>query len=374
MRILADKHIPYINRLFGLHNIVKLCEGRSISNRDVKDVDILIVRSITQVNEILLNNSAIKFIGTVTSGIDHVDCNYLKDCGINFVYTPGSNAVAVVEYVFAALFWLASRDNFFLRDKVIGIVGVGNIGSLLNKRLCSFGVQTLLCDPPLEKLNTSESWKSFEKLVSEVDILTLHTPLIMEGYYPTWHMVDFDVLDALPDNSILINTCRGAVIDNSALLKILKNGKKLNVVLDVWESEPIVSVPLLSYVDLGTPHIAGYTIESKIRSIMRVYNEYCNFFGFSDLETENISVLGRSIIHDIQVKEKLDEILLNRLIKLIYNINYDDNMLRNFANVLGGFDRIRSCYASRREWSSLCVKTCVDCIYEMLIKLGFSVV
>ncbi|URJ28436.1 4-phosphoerythronate dehydrogenase [Candidatus Blochmannia vicinus (nom. nud.)] len=373
MRILVDKDIPYIHKLFGLHNKIVVCAGRAISAKDIRNIDTLIVRSVTKVNQKLLDDDSIKFVGTATSGVDHIDQDYLKKYGINFVYAPGNNAAAVVEYVFAALFWLAERDRFFLRDKIIGIVGVGHVGSLLHERLHSFGIHTLLCDPPLAKKNISkrkQSWKSFEKLVSEADILTFHTPLIYNGNYPTWHMVDIDVLEALPTNRILINTSRGSVIDNHALLKVLEHGKKMKVVLDVWETEPKLSLPLLSYVDIGTAHIAGYTLESKTRSITQIYNEYCKFFNIFD--TVNLSELEPSVICYLKVQRKIDEMLLNKLIKFVYNIHCDDLLLRQFAAVQGGFDKIRRRYLDRREWSSLCVETDIDYNNEILANLGMN--
>ncbi|URJ33149.1 4-phosphoerythronate dehydrogenase [Candidatus Blochmannia vicinus] len=373
MRILVDKDIPYIHKLFGLHNKIVVCAGRAISAKDIRNIDTLIVRSVTKVNRKLLDDDSIKFVGTATSGVDHIDQDYLKKYGINFVYAPGNNAAAVVEYVFAALFWLAERDRFFLRDKIIGIVGVGHVGNLLYERLHSFGIHTLLCDPPLAKKNISKrkhSWKSFEKLVSEADILTFHTPLIYNGNYPTWHMVDIDVLEALPTNCILINTSRGSVIDNHALLKVLEHGKKLKVVLDVWETEPELSLPLLSYVDIGTAHIAGYTLESKTRSITQIYNEYCKFFNIFD--TVNLSELEPSVICYLKLQRKIDEMLLNKLIKFVYNIHCDDLLLRQFAAVQGGFDKIRRRYLDRREWSSLCVETDIDYNNEILANLGMN--
>lgn len=371
MRILADKNIPHICKLFGLHNEVTISEGRVISEKDVRDIDILIVRSVTKVNQLLLDNSSIKFVGTATAGVDHIDQNYLKKYGIDFFYAPGHNATAVVEYVFSALLCLAQRGNFFLRDKIVGIIGVGHIGSLLNKRLRNFGIHTLLCDPPLEKINSSKSWKSFETLVAEANILTFHTPLIYKGDYPTWHMVDIDVLEALPSDRVLINTCRGAVVDNDALLKVLKHGKKLNVVLDVWETEPELSLPLLSYVDIATPHIAGYSIESKTRSIVQIYNAYCNLFNIFDIV--NLSELDFSVIHYVKVHKKIDEILLYKLSKFVYDIQNDDIILRRFATISGGFDKIRRYYLARREWSSLYVDTQIDSNNEILTELGFNI-
>lgn len=369
MKILADKNIPYIFELFGIYNDVQVREGRLISAKHLKNIDALIVRSVTQVNQTLLSNNFLKFVGTATSGVDHIDHSFLKENRIPFVSAPGSNAVAVVEYVLTVLFWLAQRDGFFLRDKVVGIIGVGNIGNLLYKRLNNFGIHTLLYDPFVSKMHiTNNNWKSLEELISGADILTLHTPLTYNGDYPTWHLIDFDVLEALTSNTILINTCRGAVIDNNALLKIFQQGKKLNVVLDVWESEPELSMPLVSYIDIGTPHIAGYTVESKMRGIVRVYNEYCKLFNIICNTREHFST-----IHHITITDYVDEACLHRLIKYIYNIYLDDIIFRKYVFQSGGFDKLRRCYIDRREWSSFYIETCSNYNHQILNGLGFNV-
>lgn len=370
MKILADQEIPYIRELFGTCDQLKVCEGRKISAEHLEDIDVLIVRSITKVNCKLLHDSFIKFIGTVTAGVDHVDQDYLRKRNIHFSFSSGSNAVAVVEYVLAALFWLAQQYNFFLRDKTIGIVGIGNIGNLLYTRLNNFGVHTLLYDPYVQKTDLSKNWKSLDKLISESDIITFHTSLTYAGTCPTWHMINLDVLDALPTDSILINTARGGVIDNHALLKILQCGKKINVILDVWEFEPYLLSPLLKYVNIGTAHIAGYTFESKIRSIMHIYNEYCN--NFNILNKIDLSCLLSMHSNYVEIK-KLDESVINQLIQCMYNI-YDDHIsLKNCAIHLGEFDVFRKNYLFRREWSNLYVRSSKDHINEILINLGFSI-
>lgn len=371
LRVLADRAIPYVNELFNTYSTVQQCAGRCIVTKNLKDIDVLIIRSVTKIDSKLLSDGSVKFVGTTTSGIDHIDYNFLKKNNIKFVFAPGSNAVAVVEYVLSALFWLAKRDRFFLRDKIVGIVGVGHIGYLLYQRLHNFGVHTLLCDPYVELKNKfNGNWKSFDALISESNILTFHIPLTDEGKHSTWHMVNFDVLDTLPDNSILINTARGSVVDNHALLKILKLGKKISVVLDVWESEPNILIPLLDYIDIGTPHIAGYTAESKIRSIVKIYNEYCKYFGIvNDIK---FPTLPSNYGYGFLVK-KCDEGLINQLLQLIYDINLDHLVFRRYAIQLGGFELLRNRRDFRREWGSYYVKTGRDDIDNILMNLGFSI-
>lgn len=370
MRILADKEITYVYKLFGASNQLQMCEGRNITAKHLQNKDVLIIRSVTKIDSKLLYNSFVKFVGTTTSGIDHIDCNYLKKNNIKFACSSGSNAIAVVEYVLTSLFWLAQRDNFFLRDKTVGIIGVGNIGNLLYQRLHNFGVHTILYDPYVSRYKTNGNWKSFDELVSKSNILTFHTPLTYTGEYPTWHMVNSDVLDAISTHSILINTARGAVVDNFALLKILQNGKKINVVLDVWESEPYILSPLLDYIDIGTAHVAGYTVESKIRSVISVYNAFCDFF--SILNKVDLSNLLSIKTNYIQIKN-CDEILINQLTQSIYNIYQDHLALKNCSIRLGAFDLLRKYYSFRKEWSSIYMSTCKDYNDEILLNLGFSV-
>lgn len=369
MKVLADRDISYVHELFGMNNQIQKCEGRMISAENLKDIDILIIRSVTKVTSQLLCDNCVKFVGTVTAGFDHIDQDYLKNNNIKFSYAPGDNAISVVEYVLTSLFWLAQRDHFFLRDKTVGIVGVGHIGHLLYQKLHNFGVNTLLYDPYVSKTDSNKNWKSFDTLIAESDIVTFHTSLTYTGNHPTWHMVNLDVLDALPANSILINTARGSIIDNTALLKILQCKKKIRVVLDVWESEPYLLSPLLSYVDIGTAHIAGYTCDSKIRSIVNVYNQYCNYFNI--INKIDLSYLLTISASYIKIK-RLDEMLINQLIRSIYDIYKDHLALKNCAIHLREFDLLRQ-YYYRREWSYIRVKTGKDYADEILMNLGFCI-
>lgn len=370
MKILVDLNIPYVKQLFGMNNQVEFFDGRMISNTTLKNIDVLIIRSVTKINYELLQNSCVKFVGTVTSGVDHVDQDCLKKENIAFAFAPGSNAISVVEYVLNALFCLAQREHFFLRDKIVGIIGVGHIGSLLFQRLCDFGVQTLLYDPYIPKKKFNGNWKSFDSLISESDILTFHTSLTYSGSYPTWHMVNLDVLEAIPTNSILINTARGAIIDNLALLKVLQSKKRIKVVLDVWESEPYLLSPLLSYVNIGTAHIAGYTVESKIRSIMDIYNKYCNYFNiFKKIDLWDMLTIYKKYI---KIK-KIDEVLIGQLIYDVHDIYADYSALKRCNIQLGEFDLLRNYYRNRREWSYFHVNTGKDYMDEELMNLGFSV-
>lgn len=367
MKILVDENIPYAKALFGRLGEVQTIAGREIPMSALEQADALIVRSVTRVDGALLDGSRVKFVGTATSGSDHIDENWLAQANIGFSAAPGCNAIAVVEYVFSALLLLAQRNGFVLRDKTIGIIGAGNVGGLLHLRMKTLSIKTLLCDPPLAEAGVPGDWQPLEKLVMEADVLTFHTPLTHTGRHATWHLVDEQLLAALPDNRILINACRGAVVDNTALLRALESGKRLNVVLDVWEPEPELSLPLLAKVDIGTAHIAGYTLEGKVRGTTQIFDAYSTFLG-SD---ERASLPPLPVGKCIRLHDAIDEEALRLLAHLVYDVQRDDMQLRRAASLPGEFDLLRKTYYQRREWSSLCVETDDSTGAEHLIQLGF---
>lgn len=373
MKILVDENMPYAQQLFSRLGEVNPVAGRQLSAVALAGADALMVRSVTKVNAGLLAGSGVKFVGTATAGTDHVDHAWLAQSGIAFSAAPGCNAVAVVEYVFSSLLMLAERDGFSLRDKTVGIIGVGNVGGRLNRRLKALGIRTLLCDPPRADSGDKEIFYPLETLVREADVLTFHTPLTQSGPYRTRHQVDAELLAALPDDRILINACRGAVVDNAALLAALEQGKKLRVVLDVWEPEPALSAPLLARVDIGTPHIAGYTLEGKARGTTQVFEAYSDFLG-SPLRAPLGELLPRPAVERVQLHGPLDEAMLRQLVHLVYDVRRDDAPLRRVASLPGEFDRLRRQYRERREWSSLRVACDDAAAVALLRELGFDAV
>lgn len=373
MKILVDENMPYARELFSRLGEVKAVPGRPIPVAELAGADALMVRSVTKVNESLLANQSIKFVGTATAGTDHVDQAWLAQAGIGFSAAPGCNAIAVVEYVFSSLLYLAERDGFTLTDRTVGIVGVGNVGGRLQKRLEALGVRTLLCDPPRADNGDEGDFRALDELVQEADILTFHTPLFKDGPYKSLHLADEALIRSLKPGAILINACRGPVVDNAALLKCLEAGQDLSVVLDVWEPEPDLNLALLEKVDIGTSHIAGYTLEGKARGTTQVFEAYSKFIG----QTQQVALdtllpppeFGRITLHG-----KLDQPTLKRLVHLVYDVRRDDAPLRKVAGIPGEFDKLRKNYLERREWSSLYVQ-CDDADAATLLKkLGFNAV
>lgn len=373
VKILVDENMPYARELFSRLGEVKPVPGRPIPEDELADAQALMVRSVTKVNASLLSGTAVKFVGTATAGTDHVDQAWLGEAGIGFSAAPGCNAIAVVEYVFSALLMLAERDGFTLKDRTVGIVGVGNVGSRLQARLEAWGVRTLLCDPPRADRGDAGDFRPLEALVREADILTFHTPLFKEGTYKTLHLVDDALISALKPGAILINACRGRVVDNAALLTRLEAGQDLSVVLDVWEPEPDLNVELLKRVDIGTPHIAGYTLEGKARGTTQVFEAFSAFIGHRQ-QVALDTLLPAPEFGRITLHGPLDQPTLKRLAHLVYDVRRDDAPLRKVAGIPGEFDKLRKNYLERREWSSLYIQ-CDDAeAASLLHKLGFTAV
>lgn len=270
LHIVADENIPLVTDLFGSLGSVHILSGRDMTPNTVRDADVLLVRSVTRVDAALLDDSAVRFVGSATSGLDHIDTGYLRQRGIPFASAPGSNADSVVEYVLATLLYLAVNRGEILGDKTLGIVGCGRIGSRLATRAAALGMTVLLCDPPLaeedDPVGTARNYLPLDTLIEQADVLTFHVPLVREGPHRTWHMIGRDELTALRPGAWLINTSRGAVFDNKALLEILQHAERrpAAVALDVWEGEPVPSAALLRCVDIATPHIAGYSYDGKV--------------------------------------------------------------------------------------------------------------
>ena len=373
MKILVDENMPYARELFSRTGSVVAVPGRPVPQSELDEADGLMVRSVTKVNAELLGGKPVKFVGTATAGTDHIDEAFLQEQGIGFSAAPGCNAIAVVEYVFSALLLLAERDGFLLKDRTVGIVGVGNVGGRLQARLEALGIRTLLCDPPRASRGDKGEFLPLSELVAEADILTFHTPLYKQGEYKTLHLADEALLLALKPGSVLINACRGPVVDNAALLKVLQQRNDLSVVLDVWEPEPELSLPLLDKVDIATAHIAGYTLEGKARGTTQVFEAWTQFLG-QPQRVELATLLPAPEFGEITLHGELDQPTLKRLAHLVYDVRRDDAPLRKVAAIPGEFDRLRKNYLERREWSSLRVICDSEQAAVLLKQIGFSAV
>lgn len=277
MILAIDRAIPYWAEAFSEFGELRPFSAEKLKPKDIRDADALVVRSVTQVDASLLEGSSTRFVAAASAGFDHIDREYLATRGIGFGYAAGCNAVAVSEYITTVLVVIASRRNWDLSQKSIAVIGVGHVGSLVAKKAQALGMEVLLCDPPLRDLTGDSRYLDFEDVVG-ADILSFHVPLVSKGRYPTRHMVDQVLLDRLSQNQYLINSSRGAVINNSELKMALGKGRIEGAVLDVWEGEPQIDFSLLDLVDIGTPHIAGTALDGKIRATEMARDELCSFF------------------------------------------------------------------------------------------------
>ena len=357
MKITIDENIANAEEVFSGLGITGLLPGREITNETLKNSDALIVRSITNVNEELLRGTKVKFVGTATIGSDHIDTGYLVKNNIAFADAKGCNAEAVKEYVFAALTEAANKKNLKFKDLSLGIIGAGNIGSRVVKCAEVLGIRTILNDPPLQRKTGDKIYKDLDTAL-QADVITLHVPLNKEGADKTFHLFDYERLNRLKENSILINSSRGSVIHNEALEKII-NKKNLTVILDVWENEPEINSSLLEKVFIGTPHIAGYSYEGKINGTMMIYSALCRFLNKEEDYFVKMPQVENPLI-ELNNFESI-EAGLKGIFRKIYDIRKDDSSLKKIITDLQDdrkkyFDRLRRDYPLRREFINYTIK------------------
>ncbi|MCI0514383.1 4-phosphoerythronate dehydrogenase, partial [candidate division KSB1 bacterium] len=270
MKIIADENIPFVREAFkNLGNVITF-SGRKITNDAVMDAEILLVRSITPVDETLLKNTTVKFIATATIGMDHLDIEYLKSQKIGFSNAAGSNANSVAEYIITALLHHACLNQISLKGKSLGIVGVGNIGSKMVRYARALGMEVVQNDPPLARATGAPYFQPLDELM-DCDFITLHVPLTMEGIDRTYHLFNKERIMKMKPGSVLLNSSRGSVVATEAAIKALWQHHLKALILDVWENEPEIDLELLKLVEIGTPHIAGYSYDGKINGTRMIY-------------------------------------------------------------------------------------------------------
>jgi erythronate-4-phosphate dehydrogenase len=377
MKILADENIPYARDAFGSLGEVSTISGRSMNVENVRDAELLLVRSITKVNASLLDGARTRFVATATIGEDHIDKAYLKDRGIAFSSAPGSNADSVRQYVTCALLELAAKFRLELSKMSIGIVGVGNVGSRVFGNASTLGMRCVLNDPPLARATGDAKYRPIEEVL-ECDIITLHTPLTKEGLDATRHLANADFIRRMKPGAILINSSRGAVADGAAIKKALDDKHLLACVLDVWENEPNIDAELLKKVFIGTPHIAGYSFDGKINGTRQIYEAACKFLGVEP--TWNPAPLLPAAECPTVDVDGNDPDALRKTAKAVYDITRDDAATRALIDCLENergtrFDRLRKEYPRRREFFNTTARIAPrnETLEKQLKGLGFTV-
>ncbi|MFB2578212.1 4-phosphoerythronate dehydrogenase [Acinetobacter sp. c2-A9] len=347
MKILVDENLAESEYFFSDFGEIISKAGRKITADDVQDIDALLVRSVTQVDEKLLKNSPVKFVGSATIGTDHLDINYLQNQNITWANAAGCNVQAVAEYVITALYHV--KPECLEKDFSLGIVGLGNVGKRLVRLAQQLGWQVKGYDPFVQCADVQQV--DFADVL-QCDAVSIHTPLTTVGDYPTYHMFDAKAFAQMPKDTILINSARGAVVSEQALLAdIARTGR--TVVLDVFEHEPQISQAVLDAVKIVTPHIAGYSLEGKLRGAAMIYQAFCEHFGFEVTKDINSLMPKCDVLFDAKQDIKAQ---LKQHLKAIYPIGRDDAELRaclkNGVIVGDDFDRLRKNYPLRREWDA----------------------
>jgi len=337
--IIIDSHIPFIKGVLEGVAQVSYYSANEITADVVRHADALIVRTRTVCNAALLANSSVRFIATATIGFDHIDADFCEAHDIAWTNAAGCNASSVAQYVGSALVLWAQKNAVNLHDKTLGIVGVGHVGKEVVKMGELLGMRVLLNDPPREQAEKSTYFVSLETIAREADVITFHTPLTVDGAFPTVHLANAALFHNLKRKPLIINSARGGVVDELALKETLKVGEITDVVLDCWENEPVIDADLLKTTLLSTPHIAGYSADGKAKATemsVRAVSQFLKL-GLDDFCVTQLPAKESKLVTFEQLPM---EILVN------YNVMTDSDLLR--ANP-EKFEALRGNYPIRRE-------------------------
>ena len=361
MKVVIDNHIPYIKEAAEwLFDEVSFLPGSAFHDRpEVKEADALIIRTRTHCDEALLGNSQVRFVVTATIGHDHIDTTFMQHAGIAWTNCQGCNATSVAQYVRNAILCLGKKGR-------LGIVGYGHVGRAVKQAVEAIGCEVMLNDPPLERRETPSyppkggrltphakvlpfrgvretPFVSLQEIAEQCDIISFHTPLTFDGEFPTFHLADEDFFCRLKKKPVIINTARGGVIDELALLHAFDDGLVSQMIIDTWEGEPHIHTELLQKAFIATPHIAGYSADGKSNATRMALQAVCRHFGISISDQERFLSLTASppLPKELQPSGDLAKDALS-----LYNPLTDSARLKAAP---ANFEALRNNYPLRRE-------------------------
>lgn len=367
MKIVADKNIPFLKGVAESYGEVTYLSGADFTKEAIKEADALIVRTVTHFGKDLLEGSSVKLICTATIGYDHIDTAYCDAHNIKWTNAPGCNSGSVEQYIASVLVVMAQRKRFLLKDKTIGIVGVGNVGKKVALVCEALGMRVLKNDPPREKVEGSNEFVHLDTIKKEADIITFHTPLTREGEYATYHLANQLFFESLGKTPIIINAARGAIIDTTAIKKALTDKQIAGAIIDCWEKEPSIDLDYMNMVDIATPHIAGYSADGKGNATRMSLASIADFWALSKEPLSKIVI--PQVENPVIDWAVLDGNKLEKAILITYDPTDDHNRL--ISNPYA-FSTLRGNYPLRREYLSYTVKNVDDETDKALLqKLGF---
>ena len=378
MKIVADKAIPYARRFFSTLGDLVLLDAGDISPASTRDADCLVVRSVTRVDRGLLDGTQVRCVASASSGVDHVDLDYLDSRNIPLFDAKGCNANSVAEYVLSCLLVLSEQYGVELEGNTAGIIGCGHVGARLRYLLQVIGIETRVYDPFIRDEHNSYPFRDLDKVLSS-DIVSLHVPLTTTGEFPTAKMVGREFLGRLKQNVIFINTARGGVVNEQALIDFARENQASRLALDVWDNEPDINIELLNMSALATPHVAGYSARGKLNATLMVYEQVCAWAGVPAMAADDTIFPGENMELDLSgIDNPIEAVRLAAL--ACYDVRTDCAAFREIETVAGDsrsefFTSARTDYPFRREFSDLRVILSGNnaAVREKLSGMGFDI-
>jgi erythronate-4-phosphate dehydrogenase len=374
IKIVADNKIPFLQGALEKVARVEYYPGSKITHEHLLDADALITRTRTKCNETLLKGTTLKLITSATIGFDHIDTAWCDANGIRWTNAPGCNSGSVRQYLASALSYILQKEKKKFEEITLGIVGVGHVGSKVEKMARALGIRVLLNDPPRKRAESSDKFTSLETLVNESDIITLHVPLNKAGQDKTFHLADESFFRQMKGGALFINTSRGEVVETEALKKALQSSHLAGAIIDVWEDEPHADAELVALVDIATPHIAGYSADGKANGTAMSVQAISSFFGLGldDWYPKDLPPATKNIL-ELTCEGKDMEEIFTEVSLFAYDILADSHKLKSS---LATFEEQRGSYPIRREPEALTIKTldCNDNHRKLLMELGYKVI
>ncbi|MEE2982202.1 MAG: 4-phosphoerythronate dehydrogenase [Pseudomonadota bacterium] len=374
MEILADREITAAAEVFEAFGPVRLFDGRRLRQSDIGDAEILLVRSVTRIDHSLLAGTPVRFVGTATAGVDHVDAEFLTRRSIEFAHAEGCNARAVAEHVATCLYTFAALRRVPPRELAVGIIGYGNVGRCLATLLDRLGIDFAISDPPLAEVSSAIHSVSLKEIMDR-DVVSLHVPLTNTGKHRTVDLIDANAINRLRHEALLINVARGGVVNEGALCRRLETGAPLYAAVDCWSNEPAIDAALLRSSWVATPHIAGHSVEARLKATRMLHTGLNVFCGANEVFPSGLEGPANGRKTPLSAVGGIAE-LLSKVHPLAGQSERLRRMLALPAARRGAhFDDIRARFGLRREFSSFIVASeglAPDTVVE-LGALGFDV-